>query len=749
MTLNPPGLTFDLSQPDGTNDSIAAGEVLTVQISAAHLSNANLSNANLSNAHLSNANLSNANLSNANLSNANLSNSTTAAAHLSNANLSNANLSNANLSNANLSNANLSNANLSNANLSNANLSNASVTDIDYTVTNTGNTTQAFDVRLLATAATNPVQLIVSRTYTKPIANGCELVEQPDNKLVVNAGIVDPADPASVASQNPLATFPLAPGETIQVTLRSFSTIAEARTLATTVAPVVTAQGNPASTSVALVVQNDAALPAAKVNVPYALPLQAIGGTGTLTWGLATGSVLPPGLQIVGSQIAGAPSSAGSFAFTLELTDEATPVNLTQKDVTLVIQKGASAATLTPSSTSPVFGETVTLTVALSPSSGPTGSVTFLEGATSLGSAPIVSGVASLVVPATLAIGAHSFTASYPGDGNWEAIGATTSPVTVGPASTGVALASGGGTTYGQQATFTAQVQVQSPGSGTPSGQVEFREGATVLGTATLSGGTATFTTSALAGGSHAVVAAYLGDGNFAAAQSSAVTQTVTKVSTSVAVAIDPGSLVFGASVPIVATVGPVPAGGQGPSGNAYFWDGAMLLGSQALTGGSATFLATGLAAGGARPRRIVRRRRQLRRSHPEGRHRERRQGRGDRGPHEHPQPVHLWRGGLLHRAGDLGGGDSRRDGDVLPRRQHAPGHRIGRRERVRDARHLGRARGNASGQRLLRGRAELRAQGDHHQREPGSERGAGHRDAGLEPEPVHLRSDWSPCRAR
>jgi hypothetical protein len=35
VTLNPPGLTFDLSQPDGTNDSIASGEVLTVRISAA------------------------------------------------------------------------------------------------------------------------------------------------------------------------------------------------------------------------------------------------------------------------------------------------------------------------------------------------------------------------------------------------------------------------------------------------------------------------------------------------------------------------------------------------------------------------------------------------------------------------------------------------------------------------------------------------------------------------------------------
>ncbi|MEI6225272.1 MAG: pentapeptide repeat-containing protein, partial [Deltaproteobacteria bacterium] len=143
VMLNPPGLTFDLAQPEGTSASIAAGEVLSVAIGAANLSNANLSNANLSNANLSNANLSNANLSNANLSNANLSNATIDAAHLSNANLSNANLSNANLSNANLS-----NANLSNANLSNANLSNASITDLDYSVTNTGNTTQGFDVRL-------------------------------------------------------------------------------------------------------------------------------------------------------------------------------------------------------------------------------------------------------------------------------------------------------------------------------------------------------------------------------------------------------------------------------------------------------------------------------------------------------------------------------------------------------------------------------------------------------------------------
>jgi hypothetical protein len=119
-----------------------------------------------------------------------------------------------------------------------------------------------------------------------------------------------------------------------------------------------------------------------------------------------------------------------------------------------------------------------------------------------------------------------------------------------------------------------------------------------VLGTAALSGGTAAFGTSALGGGSHTVVAAYLGDGNYAPATSAGITQPVAKVSTSVDVAIDPLSLVFGSSVAIVAMVGPIPAGGQGPAGNVYFWDGATLLGHQPLAGGTATFVATGLAAG-------------------------------------------------------------------------------------------------------------------------------------------------------
>ncbi|HMF36072.1 MAG TPA: Ig-like domain repeat protein, partial [Isosphaeraceae bacterium] len=66
-----------------------------------------------------------------------------------------------------------------------------------------------------------------------------------------------------------------------------------------------------------------------------------------------------------------------------------------------------------------------------------------------------------------------------------------------------------------QSVTFTATVSVNSPGAGTPTGTVTFKDGATVLGTGTLSGGVATFTRSTpLSAGAHHITAVYGGDTN-------------------------------------------------------------------------------------------------------------------------------------------------------------------------------------------------------------------------------------------
>src|SRR5258708_31581038 len=83
----------------------------------------------------------------------------------------------------------------------------------------------------------------------------------------------------------------------------------------------------------------------------------------------------------------------------------------------------ANTTTSVSSSLNPsVFGQAVTFTAAVVPvlpgAGAPTGSVTFFDGAASIGSGPVTSGVASLTTSA-LAVATHNITATYVGDGNF------------------------------------------------------------------------------------------------------------------------------------------------------------------------------------------------------------------------------------------------------------------------------------------------------------------------------------------
>ena len=72
---------------------------------------------------------------------------------------------------------------------------------------------------------------------------------------------------------------------------------------------------------------------------------------------------------------------------------------------------------------------------------------------------------------------------------------------------------SGASIVAGQSETLTAVVA--SATSGTPTGSVQFYDGATLLNTATVSAGTASYSTTALAIGTHSITAVYSGDTNF------------------------------------------------------------------------------------------------------------------------------------------------------------------------------------------------------------------------------------------
>jgi sugar lactone lactonase YvrE len=106
-------------------------------------------------------------------------------------------------------------------------------------------------------------------------------------------------------------------------------------------------------------------------------------------------------------------------------------------------------------------------------------------------------------------------------------VNVTNGTLTVSTAGTTTSLtASSASINPGQGVTLTATVA--SSTTGTPTGTVSFYDGATLLGTGTLSAGTASYTASSLASGSHSITAVYGGDANFATSSTSAaITVTV------------------------------------------------------------------------------------------------------------------------------------------------------------------------------------------------------------------------------
>src|SRR5262249_29147693 len=109
--------------------------------------------------------------------------------------------------------------------------------------------------------------------------------------------------------------------------------------------------------------------------------------------------------------------------------------------------------------------------------------------------------------------------------------------------------------TFGQSVSFTAIVSAADSGAGTPTGSVQFSEGATVLATVTLDGGVhASFSTPTLSASSHTITAAFTGTGGWLNSSTSA-SQTVTKSDTATSVSSSANPAVFGQTVTYTATI--------------------------------------------------------------------------------------------------------------------------------------------------------------------------------------------------
>ncbi|MFN0121761.1 MAG: Ig-like domain repeat protein, partial [Blastocatellia bacterium] len=197
-----------------------------------------------------------------------------------------------------------------------------------------------------------------------------------------------------------------------------------------------------------------------------------------------------------------------------------------------------SLTTLTGAPNPSISGQSVTLTATVtgSPAGTPAGNVQFYDGAALLGTSARAGGQATLGI-SSLTIGAHQITAVYTGGGAFPASfsGALIQVVSQSPKT---ATATTLGTTLnpaseGQPLTLTANVSGEG---GPPTVTVQFLDGVTPLGTATLTGGLARLSTSALTAGTHPLSAAYAGSPVHNASVSAALSQVVNPVTSIAAV---------------------------------------------------------------------------------------------------------------------------------------------------------------------------------------------------------------------
>ncbi|MBI3042490.1 MAG: Ig-like domain repeat protein, partial [Betaproteobacteria bacterium] len=200
------------------------------------------------------------------------------------------------------------------------------------------------------------------------------------------------------------------------------------------------------------------------------------------------------------------------------------------------------------------------------------------------------SGTASPIAVTGLTNGtSYTFTVTATNSAGTSASSAASNAVTP-QAATSVSLSSSANpSSFGASITFTGTVTGQSP-----TGSVQFVDGATPLATVVLAGGSAGFSTSTLVAGSHSMTVVYAGDSANAPGTSSVLTQVVSPATTTLSLAASASTITFGQAVTLTATL----SGGVTPTGNVLFKDGASPLATVALSGGQALYTTSSLAVG-------------------------------------------------------------------------------------------------------------------------------------------------------
>ncbi|HEY4357691.1 MAG TPA: Ig-like domain repeat protein [Acidobacteriaceae bacterium] len=261
-----------------------------------------------------------------------------------------------------------------------------------------------------------------------------------------------------------------------------------------------------------------------------------------------------------------------------------------------------TASTLTISPQTAATGQPITFTSVVSASTTgavPTGTVTFLDGGTTVATVPVDATGTAVYTTSSLVPGNYTVTAAYGGDSNFASSGSAPQMLTIAlPLTPSIALIlSATAITPGTNVTLTATLT----GSGaTPTGTVMFMDGGATLATATLDpSGTAGTSSTSLALGTHALSVKYAGDAIYGAAQSPVQTLSVSTIPTTTTLTATPTSVPPGTAVLLTATV-VQGSGSTVPPGTVTFLDGSTALGTGTLSAAGMATLSTSTLAAGA-----------------------------------------------------------------------------------------------------------------------------------------------------
>ena len=268
-----------------------------------------------------------------------------------------------------------------------------------------------------------------------------------------------------------------------------------------------------------------------------------------------------------------------------------------------VVPAGTTIALTLTLNNSSVQGNPITLTATVTGLSGTFdngGTVSFTQDGSTPTTVTLSGGLATFSTSA-LAMGLHTFTASYSGDTNYSLSTQASLTQTVRGTSSTTVSASPNPINFSTNGSVTMTATVAGGSGITPTGTVTFEDGSMSLGTAGLTGtttATATYTMIGLSGGTHSLSAVYGGDSNLFSSTAPALPETVNQAASSTNLTYL-GNVVYDIypdfyGTPLSYTVG-VSSGAGTPTGTVTFYDGSTLVGTATLTSGQLTFTTSSL----------------------------------------------------------------------------------------------------------------------------------------------------------